>query len=49
MSLVCVEWQGSQVYFGSGYGLVEQMNIGPGFGLLQQELTWVTVDQDLCR
>ena len=29
MSLVCVEWQGSQV-FGSDNGLVEQMYIGPG-------------------
>ena len=49
MPLVCVELQVSPVYFGSGYGLVEQMNIGPGYGLFQQELTWVKVDQVSCR
>ena len=37
MSLVCVEYQGSQV------------NIGSGYGLLQQDVTLVEVDPDLCR
>ena len=41
MSLVCVEYQGSQVNIGSGYGLAEQMNIGSGYGLLQQDVTLV--------
>ena len=49
MSLVCLEYQGSQVNIGSGYGLVEQMNIGSGYGLLQQDVTLVEVDPDLCR
>ena len=49
MSLVCVEYQGSQVNTGSGYGFVEQMNIGSGYGLLQQDVTLVEVDPDLCR
>ena len=49
MSLVCVEYQGSQVNIGSGYGLAEQMNIGSGYGLSQQDVTLVKVDKDLCR
>ena len=48
MSLVWLEYQGSQVSIGSGYGLVEQMNSDSGYGLLQ-DVIWVTVDQDLCR
>ena len=49
MSLVYVEYHGSQVNIGSGYGLVEQMIIGSGYGLLQQDVTLVEVDPDLCR
>ena len=49
MSLIRVEYQGSQVNIGSGYGFVEQMNIGSGYGLLQQGVTLVEVDPDLCR
>ena len=45
MSLVWLEYQGSQVSIGSGYGLVEQINSDSGYGLLQD----VKVDQDLCR
>ena len=48
MSLVWLEYQGSQVSVGSGYGLVEQINSDSGYGLLQ-DVTWVKVDQDLCR
>ena len=47
MSLVCVECQGSQVNIGSR--LVEQINSGSGYDLLQRDVTWVKVDQDLCR
>ena len=48
MSLVWLEYQGSQVSIGSGYGLVGQINSNSGYGLLQ-DVTWVKVDQDLCR
>ena len=45
MSMVYVEYRGSQVNIGSGYGLVEQMNTGSGYGMLQQDVSW----QDVSR